>query len=131
MKNNLVPNIGGLSFQVIAIEDQPRIEWNDGAISTTADEALATDGRGSRGNLDKDKEWLAAQLADGPRDSDALIEQARAAGISATQCSRPRRLCGSWLANSVLATPASGNGTSTLLLRTLRRIGRIGRIGFL
>ena len=82
VKNNLAPNIGGLSFQVVAVNDQPRIEWNDLPVTMTADEALATDPRQARGNLTQDKEWLAAQLADGARATDDLMEAGKTAGIS-------------------------------------------------
>ena len=59
VKNNLAANIGGLSFQVVAENDLPRIAWSDIPVTMTADEALATDTRESRGNLTQDKVWLA------------------------------------------------------------------------
>jgi putative DNA primase/helicase len=82
VKNNLAPNIGGLSFTIATENDQPRIEWNHTAITTTADEALSHDAKQSKGNLERDKEWLSAQLAKGPRYSDELFEEAKASGIS-------------------------------------------------
>ncbi len=82
VKNNLAPNIGGLSFQVVAVNDLPRVEWNDAAISMTADEALSTDARGARGNAEHDKDWLTQQLASGAVESAELFERGKVAGIS-------------------------------------------------
>ena len=94
VKNNLAPNIGGLSFQVVAENDLPRIAWNNAPVTMTADEALSTDARQARGNLTQDKEWLAAQLADGPRGSDELIEQGKAAGISRNRLFEAKKALG-------------------------------------
>jgi hypothetical protein len=82
VKNNLAPNIGGLSFQVVAENDLPRIEWNNLPVTMSADEALSHDPRQTKGNLEHDKEWLTEQLAGGPRPADELIEEGKAAGIS-------------------------------------------------
>ena len=94
VKNNLAPNIGGLSFQVVAENDLPRVAWNDAPVTMTADEALSTDARQARGNIEQDKEWLSAQLADGPRESEELIEQAKAAGISRNRMFNAKKALG-------------------------------------
>ena len=96
VKNNLAPNIGGLSFQVVAENDLPRIAWNNLPVTMTADEALAHDPRQGRGNLAQDKEWLAAELASGPRDSDELTEQGKAAGISRNRLFNAKKAIGAY-----------------------------------
>jgi putative DNA primase/helicase len=96
VKNNLAPNIGGLSFQVVTVDEQPRVQWNAAAIAMTADEALSTDARGARGNVTQDKEWLAAQLAAGPRDSDELMERGKAAGISRNRMFAAKKAMGAY-----------------------------------
>ncbi len=94
VKNNLAPNIGGLSFQVVAVNDLPRIEWNDTPVTTTADEALATDSRGVRGNLEHDKEWLNAQLANGAMESTEIFELGKAVGISRNRLFKAKEAIG-------------------------------------
>jgi hypothetical protein len=83
VKNNLAPNIGGLSFRIEAVNEQPRVAWNDLPVTMSADEALSLDKSDSKSQrLNGHKEWLAAQLAGGPKDADALMEQAKGDGIS-------------------------------------------------
>ncbi|MEI8375064.1 MAG: AAA family ATPase [Planctomycetota bacterium] len=83
VKNNLAPNIGGLSFTVVADEnEQPRVEWDSQPVCTTADEALSHNPQQSRGNVKSDGEWLSAQLANGAVFTDELIANGKAVGIS-------------------------------------------------
>ena len=92
VKNNLAPNIGGLSFRIEAVNQQPRVAWNDLPVTISADEALSLDNREAKNQrLQGHKEWLAAQLADGAKDADARSWRRPSRSASAgTTSSRPR-----------------------------------------
>lgn len=64
IKNNLAPNPGGLAFQIV----KPGvIEWFDGTVSTTADEALAPPKQGRPPSTrDEVERWIKEELNDGP-----------------------------------------------------------------
>jgi len=82
LKNNLAPDAAGMSYSIATVDNQPVVAWNEVPVMISADEALEPELRRPKGNLEHDKKWLSAQLADGPKDSEELTAQARAVGIS-------------------------------------------------
>jgi hypothetical protein len=82
LKNNLHKKVPGLAYKII---EPGRIEWQDGDIETTADEAMqnAAGGKKTGDAISKALAWLKQRLADGKEvESDALADEAVAAGIS-------------------------------------------------
>lgn len=76
VKNNLAIDGGGLAFR-LAAGDVPWLEWEPGAVTIRADEALSDDGNGSGRSKPQDRaaEFLQRALANGPRPSaDVLAE---------------------------------------------------------
>ena len=88
LKNNLAPDTGGLAFAVTG--GPPRVVWEDGPVSLTADEAL--DGRRrDGGRLENDcVRWVRETLegAGGQLGSRELNDRAEAAGFSPGQVRR-------------------------------------------
>lgn len=78
VKNNLGNDSTGLAFSIV----DGRIEWEDGPIVTSVDEALALPHRRSTASSDDATEWLRSYLSDGkPRPAKGVIEAANAHGI--------------------------------------------------
>lgn len=83
-KTNLGPAPRSLAYRLIADErhDVARITW-EGATDHRADDLVATLGRSEEHDAEAEaREFLAAELADGPRPARDLLREARAAGIS-------------------------------------------------
>jgi putative DNA primase/helicase len=80
MKNNLAPNPGGLAFGIVQIGDAPALAWEQGIVSTTADELLADDKKTK--TRDREREWLKKRLADGPLDQATIRSYSDETGFS-------------------------------------------------
>jgi hypothetical protein len=100
VKNNLGELPPGRAFR-IAGKDlgggiiTSHVQWDDGPVHFTADQALAANDATSRGgSLHEAKEFLRGQLADGPRDAAEIIEAAEANGISKRTLDRARSALG-------------------------------------
>jgi hypothetical protein len=93
-KNNLSGGADGLAFR---IGGGPRVEWVDGPVPTSADEALAASWGGSgegRSEVADAVVWLRDLLEDGPRPSREVLAAAREAGYSARTLARARAVVG-------------------------------------
>ncbi len=93
VKSNLAPDPGGLRF---TIEGQPtgKIHWHDGAVETTADDALREPSEAKARPVTEAKEWLARQLADGPVPSATIWQRAEEKGFAERTMKRAKQLIG-------------------------------------
>ena len=86
IKNNLAPDLGGLAYTV---ESAPvpgggtvgRIQWEEGTVDASVDQALAGGG-GRRSKKADAASWLRGFLADGPKESENIYREAEKAGHS-------------------------------------------------
>ena len=86
-KNNLAPNMPGLSYtievrQVTENIAAPVVVWGSEPVIVTADEALRASRGGSSSSQARAVLWLRAALAGGPRSAAALKQEAEAAGFT-------------------------------------------------
>lgn len=88
-KMNLAEEPSGLAYRLVPvmldkIGPVGRVEWESGAVNLTADAALAAAAADpeARATRDQAAEWLRAALADGPKQTAELQEEAREAGIA-------------------------------------------------
>ena len=98
-KTNLGPRIDGIAFRVgLKLVDGAKgisgtfIQWEDGCVKTTADEAMtAMDNKGRKPTaVDEACEFLMIRLAGGPQPSAEIMEDGRAAGHSEKTLKRAR-----------------------------------------
>jgi archaellum biogenesis ATPase FlaH len=83
MKNNLAADTSGLAFGIVSDGAAPFLAWESGAVTMTADEALAPDPHEHDApERDDAGEWLKSMLADGPVSSSDLKRQAAKDGIA-------------------------------------------------
>jgi putative DNA primase/helicase len=80
LKANLAEPAHGLAYRIVAEQGQPRIAWEPGAVTVTAEEALAALAKCGRGAADEAEEFLRDELADGPLAAADLRARADAAG---------------------------------------------------
>lgn len=93
VKQNLAPNVGGLAFHIEAPNGVPRITWEQGPITTTADQALNVDIE-RRSKIDDAKEFLKEKLANGRIASKALEATIAREHLSYTTLRRARKELG-------------------------------------
>jgi putative DNA primase/helicase len=77
IKNNLAADPGGLAF---TIADGPCLAWEQGVVTTTADDALREDTQKEK-TRDREKAWLQKQLANGPQTQECLRSYANETGF--------------------------------------------------
>jgi hypothetical protein len=98
VKNNLAPNVSGLAFTIEECKDHgaPVVRWLPEAIDASADIAIGL--AHSAGRPDNERQhamdWLQHQLADGPRSTRELKEEADVNGISPRTLNRAFRELG-------------------------------------
>ncbi|HRQ74250.1 MAG TPA: AAA family ATPase [Phycisphaerales bacterium] len=92
IKNNLSANRGGLAYSFVDSpgHDQPQLAWEEGAVTLSADDALAVERGGERSVVDDAADWLREQLADGPRRMRDVEGDAREAGYSVAALRRAK-----------------------------------------
>jgi putative DNA primase/helicase len=101
LKNNLSRSAPGLAFRIV----DGRVEWEEGAVHTSADEALEPPKPGKAPErLGEAVEWLRKELGDSCRESKQLELDAREAGISKATLWRARKEL------SVAASKGAGDG---------------------
>ncbi len=92
VKNNLAPSdIGGLAFRITTEigQEVPCVFWDAGAVTTTANDALAAaDGESS--GVDEAKAWLMDMLGNNPVKASELKELASKDGISVRNLDRAK-----------------------------------------
>ena len=88
-KHNLTPPGDSLGFCI----DQGRFYWT-GTSDATAGQVLAADSEEDRSDLDEAKSFLQEVLGSGPKDYQALMRQAKKAGISERTLRRAKRALG-------------------------------------
>lgn len=92
LKCNIAKRPPGMAYRVV----DGCIEWEDGSIDISADEAMAAAAAPrKRDKMAEAIAWLKQRLADGmPVESDALLAEARAAGISFSTFKRAKTEAG-------------------------------------
>lgn len=82
LKNNLAADSGGLAFR-LGGESVPRIEWEPGTVTMSADEALEDDrgGKGGRERRNRAEEFFRGALAGGPKPAADVIAEGQQLGI--------------------------------------------------
>jgi len=96
IKNNLAANRGGLAYSFVDSpgHDQPQLAWEEGAVSISADDALAVERGGKRSVVDDAADWLRDLLSDGPRAMKDVEDDARGAGYSLAALRRAKAVLG-------------------------------------
>lgn len=97
LKNNLGPDMSGMSYRIEELDGVPFVKWDAEPITVTADDALGRDD-----NADDCESTLAADAADwlrdvlslGPVASDDIKKHAKAAGYSWATIRRAQAACG-------------------------------------
>jgi hypothetical protein len=84
VKQNLSPSMGGLAFRIETQNNVPRLAWDAGTVSVTADEVLNIDACGNHSEQKWAEQWLGEYLGDGPVAANEVIAAAGGAGISKT-----------------------------------------------
>jgi hypothetical protein len=82
LKNNLAANSGGLAYEIVSTGDHAAIAWIDGTVNVTADEALRDNNQDKQKTRDREKAWLAKQLASGPLTREFIRSQANETGFT-------------------------------------------------
>ncbi len=78
LKNNLGPDATGLAYRVADVGGVPCVEWEDEAVTTTADEALgAPEENGEQTEVERAMEWLREVLTTGPTRADEILKAGR------------------------------------------------------
>jgi hypothetical protein len=96
VKNNLGALADGLGYileQTIITKGivASRVAWDDIAVSISADEALAATTRKDGPAMSEAKEFLRAELADGPRPAEEIKKAARSAGLAWSTVNRAKK----------------------------------------
>lgn len=98
LKSNVGPDSSGFAYRVKAdtADGPPRIEWESGRVTESADDVLARtrrmrSGEQGGGAMAQALAFLREQLDDGPRLASDVLEAAQAAGISNSTLTRARR----------------------------------------
>lgn len=94
VKNNLGPPMPGLAYRLVG--EPPRLEWENGPIEMTADEAIAAEAVPPEPSTLRDDavRWLVAFLSDGPKPQREVLAAARRAGFSERTLDRSKPLAG-------------------------------------
>lgn len=87
LKANVAPDTTGLSYRLVACGDTARVQWDDVAVSISADDAMSKTGHSAEDEDEQPrrneaKDWLANHLKDGPRPAKETIQQAKQNGHS-------------------------------------------------
>jgi putative DNA primase/helicase len=92
LKNNLHHRMPGWAYRIIDVEghETGRLEWEDHAVSISADEALEVQKGKQPEKLSEAVEWLRNRLSAGCCESTALESDAKAAGITRATLWRAR-----------------------------------------
>jgi hypothetical protein len=98
VKNNIGNDRSGFAYRIIATDGEAaHVAWERDPVNTDVDEALARP-EPRRGRTpdtrDQAAEWLKGELADGPRASEDLFEQAKAIGIAKGTLWRAKKVLG-------------------------------------
>ncbi len=103
-KNNLGPDITGLSFRIEAATvpspggpiETSRVAWDLEPVLISADEAIQAADCGPKRTsaIDKAKLWLQVVLADGPMDATEVLQKAKAEGITEKTVRRAKKAIG-------------------------------------
>ncbi|MBX3375170.1 MAG: AAA family ATPase [Phycisphaeraceae bacterium] len=98
IKNNIAPDAGGLSYRIqpAGVGGCPSVAWDPDPVNVSADDALSGDRDHDDGRTERDDaaEWLRDFLADGPRQSKDVEQNAREAGYSIATLRRARAALG-------------------------------------
>jgi len=100
MKCNLAVEPTGLAYHVLGVDlpglgSVARVEWEDGPVSMTADQALVgNDNADGRSVVESAKEFLAEALKDGPLTAADLETEAKSAGVSWAAVLRAKKPAG-------------------------------------
>lgn len=95
IKNNLAAKDGGIAYRVrTTATDVPFVEWLQGTIDITADEALAVSSPEETSATRDCAEWLACALANGPQTAKTVQAQADQHGFSPKVLRRARERLG-------------------------------------
>ncbi|MCC7388146.1 MAG: AAA family ATPase [Phycisphaerales bacterium] len=91
IKANIARGSSGLAFRIEG-DGVPRIEWESGEVSMTADELLEALGDdGARSELDEAVEFLRSELADGPCPASEIEKSAKSAMIALSTLKRAKK----------------------------------------
>jgi len=83
LKNNLAPDVEGMSYQVVELDGQPVLSWSKNPVTVTVDEALAPEIKSARVVKHREVEdWLRELLSHGPVSADEIHDRAKGAGHS-------------------------------------------------
>jgi AAA domain-containing protein len=85
IKNNLAKDNDGLAFRLLQSPSNSEIaivNWEEGAVETTADEAVSENGEDSQSALEKCREWLATFLYSGRQTASDVEAMSVRAGLS-------------------------------------------------
>ena len=83
VKQNLAPNMGGLAFRIATENGQPRLKWEEGTVTLTANDVLGSVESRKRGDaLCGAEAWLKQILVGGPVLVSKIEEEAKSAGLS-------------------------------------------------
>lgn len=84
IKSNLAADTGGLAYTIQSERDVPRVAWHPGVVEVDVDEALDSNTkRGPDPNARNEaEEWLREALAEGPKATKELRNEAKAEGIA-------------------------------------------------
>ena len=104
VKCNLGPDQGGLAYRIGIDNNTPRIEWEAGAVSISASEAMTTTSDGERSDLRDAIDFLVTELADGPLEQKQIERDATGCGISLPTLRRAKKQAG------IKSEKAFGNG---------------------
>jgi len=100
VKNNIGPKALGRAYRIATREvgrliTAPYIQWDDGPVDFTADQAIAANAAAARGDkVETAKEFLQELLADGPFGAVEGLEAAKDQGISERTLARARKELG-------------------------------------
>ncbi|MGC2736498.1 MAG: AAA family ATPase, partial [Candidatus Acidiferrales bacterium] len=83
VKQNLGPDVGGLAFRITAENGLPRLNWEKGAVTLSANDVLGSaEGRESQDAHHEAESWLQSILAKGPVPVPEIEAAVKSVGLS-------------------------------------------------
>ena len=82
VKNNLAGERTGLAYRLVSSGHVSKVEWEDGPVTISADEALTHQSEGEATERDQAKEWLSEALKYGPVEATRILAEAKENGYA-------------------------------------------------